>query len=78
SKGGVNFTAGLPIVRTSPAHGTAYEIVGKGVASESSFKEAIYEAIDIYKERKYQKEVKESGLKVVERPQRKFYRNRIN
>jgi 4-hydroxythreonine-4-phosphate dehydrogenase len=48
---GVNYTAGLPVVRTSPAHGTAYDIVGKGVANESSFREAIYQAIDIFRSR---------------------------
>ncbi len=45
---GVNFTAGLPFVRTSPAHGTAYGIAGKGEASEESFRQAIYMAIDTY------------------------------
>lgn len=48
---GVNFTAGLPIVRTSPAHGTAFDIAGKGIADENSFRQAIYEAIDIYRNR---------------------------
>ncbi len=48
---GVNFTAGLPLVRTSPGHGTAYDIAGKGVASESSFRHAIYAAIDIFRNR---------------------------
>lgn len=48
---GVNFTAGLPIVRTSPDHGTAYDIAGKGLASETSLREAIYLAIDITKQR---------------------------
>ena len=49
---GVNFTAGLPIVRTSPDHGTAYDIAGKGVADEQSFRQAIYAAIDIWRNRK--------------------------
>ena len=44
---GVNFTAGLPIVRTSPAHGTAYHIAGKNLASADSMRKAIYLAIDI-------------------------------
>ncbi|QHT68002.1 4-hydroxythreonine-4-phosphate dehydrogenase PdxA [Rhodocytophaga rosea] len=44
---GINYTAGLPIVRTSPDHGTAYNIAGKNVASESSMREAIYLACDI-------------------------------
>lgn len=48
---GVNFTAGLPIVRTSPDHGTAYEIAGKGTADETSFRHAVYMAIDIYRNR---------------------------
>ena len=48
---GVNFTAGLSKVRTSPDHGTAYEIAGKGLANESSFKEAIFKAISIFKNR---------------------------
>ncbi|MDN3491500.1 4-hydroxythreonine-4-phosphate dehydrogenase PdxA [Winogradskyella bathintestinalis] len=45
---GVNFTAGLDKVRTSPDHGTAYEIAGKGVADESSMKQAIFTAIKIF------------------------------
>lgn len=49
---GVNFTAGLPIIRTSPAHGTAYGIAGKNEASEESFRQAIYMAIDTYRNRK--------------------------
>lgn len=49
---GVNFTAGLPIVRTSPSHGTAYDIAGQGVADPSSFRQAIYTAIDVLRNRK--------------------------
>lgn len=45
---GVNFTAGLPIIRTSPAHGTAYGIAGKNEASEESFRQAVYMAIDTF------------------------------
>lgn len=48
---GVNFTAGLPIVRTSPDHGTAYDIAGQGKADENSFRQAIYTAIDVYRNR---------------------------
>lgn len=48
---GVNYTAGLPVIRTSPAHGTAYEIAGEGQASPDSFRKAIYLACDIYKNR---------------------------
>ena len=46
---GVNFTAGLDLVRTSPDHGTAYDIVGKGKASPASFLQAIYTAIDVFR-----------------------------
>lgn len=48
---GVNFTAGLPVIRTSPAHGVAYDIAGKGEANENSFRQAIYCGIDIYRNR---------------------------
>lgn len=48
---GVNFTAGLPYVRTSPDHGTGYDIAGKGQADESSLREAIYMALDVYRNR---------------------------
>ena len=49
---GVNYTAGLPVVRTSPDHGTAFDIAGKGIANHESFLAAIFEAIDIVKMRK--------------------------
>ena len=48
---GVNFTAGLNIVRTSPDHGTAFDIAGKGIADAQSMRNAIYEAIDIVRRR---------------------------
>ncbi len=48
---GVNFTAGLPIVRTSPAHGSAYDIAGKGIASGEPMRHAIYLAVDIFNNR---------------------------
>ena len=48
---GVNYTAGLNIIRTSPVHGTAYEIAGEGIANEKSFREAVFLAINIYKKR---------------------------
>ncbi len=59
---GVNFTAGLPIVRTSPDHGTAFDIAGKNCASEQSFRSAIYLALDIYKARKFQKIIHSNPL----------------
>ncbi|UII81670.1 4-hydroxythreonine-4-phosphate dehydrogenase PdxA [Flagellimonas sp. CMM7] len=48
---GVNYTAGLEKIRTSPDHGTAYEIAGKGQADENSFKEAVFTAIQVFKNR---------------------------
>ena len=61
--GGVNYTAGLPVVRTSPAHGTAYDIAGKGTASPTSFKEAMFLARDIFFNRMMQDEISENPLK---------------
>jgi len=49
---GVNFTAGLSKVRTSPAHGTAFDIAGKNKASENSFRHALYTLVDVYRNRK--------------------------
>lgn len=60
---GVNFTAGLPIVRTSPVHGTAFSIAGKGEASENSFRQALYLACDIYRNRELYKEISKNPLK---------------
>ena len=60
---GVNFTAGLNKIRTSPDHGTAFEIAGKGVADNSSFKEAIYTAIDVFKGRLEFEELSENKLR---------------
>ncbi len=48
---GVNFTSGLPVVRTSPDHGTGYDIAGKGIASDDSLRAAIYMACDIFRKR---------------------------
>lgn len=59
---GVNFTAGLNVVRTSPDHGTGYDIAGKSIASEQSFKSALYMAIDVYKNRKLYTEITENPL----------------
>jgi 4-hydroxythreonine-4-phosphate dehydrogenase len=59
---GVNFTAGLPIIRTSPDHGTAYDIAGKGTASEDSLREAIYYAIDILRKRQEYDEINSNPL----------------
>lgn len=62
---GVNFTAGLPIVRTSPDHGTAYDIAGKGVANEESLRAAIFMAIDIHKNRQLYNELRANPLRKI-------------
>ncbi|MFD0863211.1 4-hydroxythreonine-4-phosphate dehydrogenase PdxA [Sungkyunkwania multivorans] len=60
---GVNYTAGLEKVRTSPDHGTAYEVAGKGEADNSSFKEALFAALSIYKARNEHVELTSNVLK---------------
>lgn len=60
---GVNFTAGLGFVRTSPDHGTAFDIAGQNLASEESFRNAIYEAIDIFRNRERYEEMTSNPLK---------------
>ena len=62
---GVNFTAGLPIVRTSPDHGTAYDIAGKNMASEESFRESIFLGMDILRNRQNFDEMTSNPLKKV-------------
>ena len=59
---GVNFTAGLNAVRTSPDHGTGYDIAGKNLANEESFKKAIYLAIDVFRNRKLHAKITENPL----------------
>ncbi len=61
---GVNYTAGLPVVRTSPDHGTGYDIAGKNLASESSFREAIFTALQIVRNRREMDELTENPLKI--------------
>ena len=60
---GVNFTAGLPVVRTSPDHGTAFDIAGKGKADESSFRTAVFECIEIIRCRNGYYENRKNPLK---------------
>lgn len=60
---GVNFTAGLPFIRTSPVHGTAFQIAGKGEASENSFRQAVYLACDIFRNRQMYSEISQNPLK---------------
>ena len=70
---GVNFTAGLPIIRTSPDHGTAYDIAGQNIAAEESFRQALYMAYDIYQNRVSNAEISANPLKIEprnERPER--------
>lgn len=64
---GVNYTAGLDKVRTSPDHGTAYEIAGKGIADESSMKQAIFTAIQIFKHREEYNHYSKNPLKKTSR-----------
>ncbi len=60
---GVNFTAGLPYVRTSPDHGTGYDIAGKNEANEQSMRQAIYAAIDIFRNRENYAEMTQNPLR---------------
>jgi len=60
---GVNYTAGLPFIRTSPVHGTAFQIAGKGEASESSFRQALYLACTIFENRRLYEEITGNPLK---------------
>lgn len=60
---GVNFTAGLPFVRTSPDHGTGYDIAGKNRASEESIRNALYMAIDILRSRRINDEITANPLR---------------
>lgn len=69
---GVNYTAGLPIVRTSPDHGTAFDIAGKGVANAQSTRSAIYLAMDIFKTRKFLKDAVANPLVI--QPQKREFR----
>ena len=69
---GVNFTAGLPIVRTSPDHGTGYDISGKNEADPSSLREAVFLAIDVFRNRRMYLEISANPLQ----PQQKKERER--
>ena len=71
---GVNYTAGLNKIRTSPDHGTAYEIAGKNLADYNSFKEAIYLALDIYNSRNEYKEISRNPMKVREKQEERHNR----
>jgi 4-hydroxythreonine-4-phosphate dehydrogenase len=60
---GVNFTAGLPVVRTSPAHGTAYDLAGKDQASPEAFRNALFMACDIFENRREYDALRANQLK---------------
>ena len=62
---GTNFTAGIPTIRTSPDHGTAFDIAGKNIADESSFRAAIFSAIDIFDTRNNYQEMRRNPLKKI-------------
>lgn len=64
---GVNFTAGLPFIRTSPDHGVAYDIAGKNIADEHSFSEAIFTAVKIFETRNEYKELVKNQLKTAKK-----------
>lgn len=64
---GVNYTAGLNKIRTSPDHGTAFDIAGKGIADHNSFREAVYLAIDVYNSRLSHQEISKNPLKTKEK-----------
>ena len=61
-----NYTAGLPIVRTSPSHGTAYDIAGKNIADENSMRAAVYLAVDIVRNRLQYSEITANPLQKTE------------
>lgn len=69
---GVNYTAGLPVLRSSPDHGTAYDIAGKNVASPLSFVNAVFAAIDIYHQRQQTDHLRENPLKYSELRRERF------
>ena len=64
---GVNFTAGLPVIRTSPDHGTAFDIAGQNKASGDSMRNAIYLAMDVYKTHAFEKEINANPLEISKR-----------
>lgn len=68
---GVNYTAGLPIVRTSPDHGTAFDIAGQNKASEHSFRNAIFLAMDVYRTRIFIKEIHANPLPEISKDKKK-------
>ena len=74
---GVNYTAGLSVIRTSPDHGTAYDIAGQNIASEESFRQAMYLAYDIYQCRNWDKEIHANPLQIEQRSERRERGSRV-
>jgi 4-hydroxythreonine-4-phosphate dehydrogenase len=62
---GTNFTAGLPVIRTSPDHGTAFDIAGKNSADESSFRAAVFAAVDIFDTRMGYAEMRKNPMRKI-------------
>ncbi len=65
---GVNYTAGLSCIRTSPDHGTAYDLVGTNSANEQSFRRALYLAVDMFRARAEYKDLEENSIRNVQKP----------
>ncbi|MDR1201885.1 MAG: 4-hydroxythreonine-4-phosphate dehydrogenase PdxA [Tannerellaceae bacterium] len=63
TENGLSYTAGLPIIHTSPIHGVEYDIAGQNIASEESFRQALYAALDIFRNRKIYKEATQNPLR---------------
>jgi len=61
---GVNFTAGLNRIRTSPDHGTAFDLAGKNQANFESFREAVFSAVSIFETREQYKEISKNPLQI--------------
>ena len=74
---GVNYTAGLNKIRTSPDHGTAYEIAGKNMADFNSFKEAVYLAIDIFHSRNQYEIISQNPMKIREKQEEKILKKKM-
>ena len=71
---GVNYTAGLNKIRTSPDHGTAFDVAGKNIANNDSFKEALYTAIEIFRKREEYKNLTKNSLEIA--VQKKEFHNK--
>ncbi|MFN4124148.1 MAG: 4-hydroxythreonine-4-phosphate dehydrogenase PdxA [Flavobacteriales bacterium] len=69
---GVNYTAGLPVVRTSPDHGTGFDIAGKNIASADSLREAIFKGIDIFRKREEYAELSANPLKFSKKDKERY------